>query len=224
MMNRALPVAGQRLSGFQAGAFQMDPRIIHNQPQRAGKIHFYARCAQFELKTRSLQHRGIAGASLPVMFILAQRFQLTDRRLPELTVAVAQLARTGHLVDPAVDPCRLEHLFAVRHAHPADEDAAAVFCHRGLRRVKFETGIKLMQFAVRKCRRLIINCSTHPDGRIGVEIAMRFARQPLWAADQDVCAIKRKQIRALPHIARVRESIDAVTGDFAAGHPGVQIG
>ena len=220
-MNIALPVAGQRVCGFQTGAFQTDPLIIHNQPQRAGKIHVYARCAQFELKTRSRQHRGIAGASLPEMFILAQRFQLTDGGLPELTVAVAQLARTGHLVDPAVRPRRLEHLFAVRHAHPADEDAAAIFCHRGLRRVKFETGVKLMQLAVPKCRRLIIKCPTHPDGRIGIEIAMRFARQPLRAADQDVCAIKLKQIRALPHIARVRESVDAVTGDFAAGRPGV---
>ena len=72
-----------------------------------------------------------------------------------------------------------------------------------------ETGVKLMQLAVRKCRRLIIKCPTHPDGRIGVEIAMRFARQPLRAADQDVCAIKLKQIRALPHKAKLLAQLNA---------------
>ena len=62
--------------------------------------------AQLELKARGIKLRRIAGVALPVQFLFTQHFQLTHRSLPELAVAVAQLSRTGHLMDPA-QPARV---------------------------------------------------------------------------------------------------------------------
>ena len=125
---------------------------------------------------------------------------------------------------PAVRPRGLKHLFPVRYAHPANQDATSIFRQRGLRGVEFKARVQLVQLAVFERRAGIVKRPAHPGRRIGVEIAMRLARQPLRAADQDVRPVEGKQVRTLPHIARVRQAVNPVTGDLPAGCPGVQIG
>ena len=125
---------------------------------------------------------------------------------------------------PAVRPGGLKHLFPVRYAHPANQNASSIFRQRGLWGVEFKARVQLVKLAVIERRAGIIKRPAHPGGRIGVEVAMRLARQPLRAADQDVRPVEGKQVRALPHIPCIRQAVDAVTGDLPAGLPGVQIG
>ena len=88
MTDVALPVAGQRFTGFQARAFQTQALPIDAEAQRAGKIDNHLRSAQLKLQARRVECGRGAGAPLPVVFIFAQRRQLTHRDLPEPAVAV----------------------------------------------------------------------------------------------------------------------------------------
>ena len=114
---------------------------------------------------------------------------------------------------------RLAHLFAVRDAHPADQQAAAIAGVRGLRGVELESGVQLAQFAVAERGAVVVETTGHPHRRIGIEEALFFTGNPLRAADQNMLVAERKQIRALPHIARVAQAVNAVTGDFALAAP-----
>ena len=89
MSDVALPVAGQRFTGFQARAFKTYALLIDRKTQRAAKIDIHLRCAQLKVQARRVQVRRLAGAPLPALLIFTQRRQLARRGLPEPAVAIA---------------------------------------------------------------------------------------------------------------------------------------
>jgi hypothetical protein len=115
------------------------------------------------------------------------------------------------------------HLFPVRDAHPADQQAAAILGLHGLRRVELKPAVQLVQRAVVEGAAFGVEAACHPHRRIGIEKALRFAGQPLRAADQQVGVRQRKEVRALPHIAGVRQAVNAVPGDLAHQAPLPQV-
>ena len=68
-------------------------------------------------------------------------------------------------------------------------------------------------------RAVVVEIAAHPHCRVGVEIALFLTRHALRAANQDMLVAEGKQVRAFPHIARVVQAIDAITGDFALTRP-----
>ncbi len=89
-----------------------------------------------------------------------------------------QLARAGHGVDPAVTARRVGFFILLGHAHPAEQQAAAIFRLRRLGRVELEAGVQLAKFAVAEGRLPVIQLTEQIAGLITVEIAFRLRRQP----------------------------------------------
>ncbi len=94
------------------------------------------------------------------------------------------------------------HLFPVRDAHPADQQAAAIFGLHGLRRVELKPAVQLVQRAVVEGAALGVEAACHPHRRIGIEKTLRFAGQPLRAADQQVGVRQRKRDPGTPTYSR----------------------
>ena len=111
------------------------------------------------------------------------------------------------------------HLFPVRDAHPADQQTAAITGKHGLRGVELKPCVQFVQFAMLEGRAVVVEIAAHPHCRVGVEIALFLTRHALRAANQDMLVAEGKQVRAFPHIARVVQAIDAITGDFALTRP-----
>ena len=80
-----------------------------------------------------------------------------------------------------------------------------------------------MQRAVVEDPAFGVEAACHPHRRIGIEKALRFAGQPLRAADQQVGIRQRKEIRALPHVAGVRQAVYVVPGNLAHQAPLTQV-
>ena len=161
--------------------------------------------------------------ALPAADFAAQGAQFAQRALIEFAVHPLQFAQAGHLVDPAVGPRRLAHLLAVRYAHPANQQPTAVGCLHGLRGIELKPGIQLVQLAVREGGAGVIEAAGHPHRRIGVEVARFLAGNPLRAANQNMLVAKREQVRTLPHITGIVQSVDAGAGDFALARPLMEI-
>ena len=68
-----------------------------------------------------------------------------------------------------------------------------------------------------------VETACHPHRRIGIEKTLSFAGQPLRAADQQVGVRQRKEIRALPHVAGVRQAVHIVPGDLPYQAPLSQV-
>ena len=89
-----------------------------------------------------------------------------------------QLAWAGHGVDPAITARRMGFFILLGHAHPCEQQAAAIFCQRRLGRVELEAGVQLVKFAVAEGRLPIIQLAEQIAGLITVEVAFRLWRQP----------------------------------------------
>ena len=126
-------------------------------------------------------------------------------------------------MDPSLRAGGLMHLFPVRDAHPADQQAAAIFGQHGLRRVELKSAVQLVQRAMVEGAAFGVETACHPHRRIGIEKTLSFAGQPLRAADQQVGVRQRKQVRALPHVATVRQAVNVMPGYLAHQAPIPQV-
>ena len=86
-------------------------------------------------------------------------------------------------MDPAVVEGRLKHLFALRHAHPADQQTTAITGKHGLRGVELKPGVQFVQFAVSESASSVIKLARHPYCRVGVQVALFLTGNPLRTAD-----------------------------------------
>ena len=209
------------LGGLQPAARQTQAVAVDGELQGAGKVQ-PQRTVGSDVKGQL--HRGEGqGLPAPALGFLAQSGQLAQRALIQGARLPLQLAHAGHLVDPSLCAGGLMHLFPVRDAHPADQQTAAILGQHGLRRVELKPAVQLVQRAVVEGAALGVEAACHPHRRIGIEKALRFTGQPLRAADQQVGIRQRKEIRALPHIAAVRQTVNAMSGDLAHQAPLPQI-
>ena len=224
MGDRAAPVTVLRPTVGQGSARQLQPFAIPAQRHGVAKVGA-ERALRRQLQLRGAQRigGGVIGVALPASPLAAQLLQLARRALVEAAMLQRQLARAGHGVDPAVTARRVGFFILLGYAHPAEQQAAAIFHLRRLGRVELEAGVQLAKFAVAEGRLPVIQLTEQIAGLITVEIAFRLRRQPLRAADQHVVAVQREQVRALPHVAEFTQVVQAGTGDLPQRLPVAQI-
>ncbi len=111
--------------------------------------------------------------------------------------------------------CWLVHLFAVRHAHPANQQPPSVGGKRGLRGVELKASIKLVKGSMSEVGGVVIKIASEPGTGMYVEKALLFMCNALRAANQESRLPKSKQIWAFPHIASVAQPVQTAAGNLA---------
>ena len=136
---------------------------------------------------------------------------LVRRLLAELTIAHAQLSRHRQR---ALPPARHRRVFRRRigATRPSDHQTPACSILKGLRCVEIKAGIDHRGHALPgdlKTRRLPIGLDKEPHALMRIAVTPTIGRHTLRTANENKLAIKLKQIRALPHKAKLLAQLNA---------------
>ena len=126
----------------------------------------------------------------------ALRVQLRHRGLQQGAVRPGrQHAGHGEAVLPAVSHGGRVAVVGVRHAHPADLDAAAVAVHKALGGVIIKACVQLVEFA-----QGAVPAPVTVDGKPAAAVDV-LALDALGGHRQIPLPVQTEQVRALPHVA-----------------------
>src|SRR5699024_10797318 len=100
----------------------------------------------------------------------------------------------------------------ISHAHPADHYSAAAIIQHGLRSIESESSVEFVKCTMFKTPFFCIKTAGEISCLIQVLITVPFCLIPLRTDNKYIFSIEPEQIRALPHVTEIAESVDNASG------------